>query len=58
MKICLKHGETVRIETDGDAAVMVYVEAGIVQVTARAIDDTESSVVMAPAVSSVRELAS
>ena len=57
MKISLKAGETVRLETDGNAAVLVYIEDGIVQVTARAKEDKQSEAVLAPTVSMVREMA-
>ena len=33
MKLKLKQGETIRIETDGDAPVMIYAERNLVQIT-------------------------
>jgi len=55
MKLHLKSGETIRIVTDGGAAVSVYIEDGVVQVTARARVDTESTVVVTPTVRFNRE---
>jgi len=55
MKLHIKSGETIRIETDGGAAVSVYIEDGIVQVTARAKSDTSSTVVVTPSVNVDRE---
>ena len=55
MKLHIKSGETIRIETDCGAAVSVYIEDGIVQVTARAKSDTGSAVVITPTVKLSRE---
>lgn len=35
MKLSLKTGEHIRIKTDDDAPVMVYVDRGVVHVTAQ-----------------------
>ena len=55
MKLHIKSGETIRIVTDGGAAVSVYIEDGIVQVTARAKVDYQSTVVVTPSVNVERE---
>lgn len=34
MKISIKEGESIRIKTDSDAPVTIYVDAGVVHVTA------------------------
>lgn len=35
MKLKLKEGEHIRIETDGERAPMVYVDKGVIHVTAQ-----------------------
>ena len=34
MKLSIKEGESVRIKTDSDAPIMIYVDKGVVHVTA------------------------